>query len=383
MTAALPDEFRLAAACCIWPPSERRDAAICAAAGGAIKWDRFLDVVERHRIAGLAQDGLARARVPLPEAVGARLAAASRKVAHDSLALAGEALRLNALFDAAAIPGTFLKGTTLAVLAYDNVAIKQAWDIDLLVAPEAVLQASAILRAAGYDRVSPPPDFDDEKFIAWTNVAHESIFRHRERGLVVELHWRLTGNSAISATATTREVVIAAGRTLKTLGDEDLFAYLCLHGTCHAWGRLKWLADLGAWLARMPPGEIERLYAGAKTRGAGRAPAQALLLCNELFALPLPAALSAGIKSNRAARLLANIALTVMQQPEDMLRGNATIEASQFLITGNPREWLRQLNRRGVGWTDLQTFSLPRPLYFLYPLLRGPSWVWRRVLRRA
>ena len=46
----------------------------------------------------------------------------------------------------------------------------------------------------------------------------------------------------------TQEVAVLDG-SLRTLGDKELFAYLCVHGASHCWFRLKWLADLNAWLA--------------------------------------------------------------------------------------------------------------------------------------
>ena len=71
---------------------------------------------------------------------------------------------------------------------------------------------------------------------------------------------------------------------LRTLGEEDLFAYLCMHGALHWWNRLKWLADVNALLASTPEDGVERLVRAAEARGAGRAAAQALLLCQRLLA---------------------------------------------------------------------------------------------------
>lgn len=70
----------------------------------------------------------------------------------------------------------------------------------------------------------------------------------------VEIHWRLVDNSyffpEISALSPTRIVTIPAGAGLRTLDDNDLFAYLRVHGATHGWSRLKWLADAAALMAR-------------------------------------------------------------------------------------------------------------------------------------
>ncbi len=55
-------EFRLVAACCIWPPSPRRDDAIAAAASAGIAWAKVLEIAQRQRVEGLVADGLRRSR---------------------------------------------------------------------------------------------------------------------------------------------------------------------------------------------------------------------------------------------------------------------------------------------------------------------------------
>lgn len=386
-TPNLSREFQLAAACCVWPPSERRNARIRSAAEGGLDWNLFLRIVERQRIAGMAQDGLACAGIVLPSEAAARLASDATKIARNGLALASEAIRLQGLFDSAGLTALFLKGTTLAKLAYGNIAIKHAWDIDLLVAREDLGRATSVLHNAGYERFLPPPDFSDRQFLDWAEFAHESIFRHAMRGISVELHWRLAENpnyrSGRAIQGKARSVEVSPGHSLKTLADEDLFSYLCLHGAHHGWSRLKWLGDLAAWLVSKDADDIECLYREAKARGAGRAPDQALLLCEWLLDLPLPARLQS-IRSGRATRWLASIALNAMagggtRQIEDRKFGNLQIELSQFLLADGPGAWLRAWRSKSIGWNDYLLLPLPRPLFFLYPILRVPSWFWRRA----
>ena len=91
-----------------------------------------------------------------------------------------------------------------------------------------------------------------------------------------------------SIMAASRDVLLTDTTGLRTLGDEDLFAYLCMHGALHWWNRLKWLADVNALLASTPEDNIERLVRAAEARGTGRAAAQALLLCRRLWGRPSP-----------------------------------------------------------------------------------------------
>jgi hypothetical protein len=385
--AALSAEFRLAAACCIRPPGETRDAAVRAAASASIDWPAFRAMVERQRIQGLAREALRAADIAMPEAIAATLNEIAIDTARGALQLASEALTLQEALDAASIPALFIKGSSLAMLAYGNLAIKHAWDIDLLVLPQDVARACAVFERAGYARILPPATLKHDRFVAWLEFAREAIFYHPARGTSVELHWRLSDNAAqldhVTAASPSQSVVIAGGRTLRTLRDEDLFAYLCLHGAHHAWARLKWLADLSAWLVAKGPAETERLYRHAQSNGVGRGAAQALLLCHALFGLDVPAPLLAEMQSDRAIRWLVTIAYEAMAgragQSLEQPLGSFKIEASHFLLASGLRYWLQELRSKSIGWTDFQRFALPRPLYFLYPVLRGPSWAWRKA----
>lgn len=55
---------------------------------------------------------------------------------HESVKMAAENVRLQRPFDKARLPVLFLKGASLAVLAYGNLGLRESKDIDLLVSPE-------------------------------------------------------------------------------------------------------------------------------------------------------------------------------------------------------------------------------------------------------
>src|SRR5947208_16925874 len=97
-------EFRLAAACAIWPPSDRRLAAIRSATGETLDSPRVVRVALRHRVLGLVQDGLKRVPPEVPAGVAQAISARSAQMVHESLAMADAALRVQRLFDEAAVP---------------------------------------------------------------------------------------------------------------------------------------------------------------------------------------------------------------------------------------------------------------------------------------
>jgi hypothetical protein len=378
-------EFLLAAACCRWPPGETRNAAVRAAAARLTGWNGVLRLARRHRILGFVHDALAAAALDLPGDATLMLTAQAAKFARQNALLAREAARLQGLLDAAQIPVVVLKGLPLAQLAYGSCASKQTRDIDLLVPPDCAEAALQILEAEGYQLLPPAECLGSRQRRAVLEYAREVELRHRGSKIVVELQWRPTNNplllQGIDARAPTQSVALGDGSNVRTLADDDLFAQVCVHGAGHAWSRLKWLADLNA-LVSSEDTDIARLYRHAQSRGAGLCAGQALLLCELLFERKLPAAIAAELAANRRVKKLAAIALQAMTSPQVKPEGMVAVANNimmQFLLGQGWVFFAAQCRIASVGVVDVIALPLPPRLRFLYPVLRLPLWVWRRV----
>lgn len=378
-------EFRLAAACCRWPPSEARNAVIRTTATGVTDWNHFLWLARRHRIDGLVREALASAEIELPSAVSAKLAARAERIAQRNAFLLTGTLHLQRALDAAKIPCLMLKGVTLAQLAYGSFKTKHARDIDLLVPPAFAPAALHVLEREGYALSYPAAQLDEAQRHAVFRYAREVQLRHHDKRLLVEMHWRPTNNplllQGIDAYAATQNVPLLDGG-VRTLAHEDLFAYLCVHGAQHAWSRLKWLADLNALLSASTV-NLQQLYRYAESIGAGRCAGQALLLCNRLFSLSIPAMIKDEIVRDQIVERLERIAVEAMSDDyAEAESGRSFISAlhvlfAQFLLGKGGAFLAAQFGVESVRTLDVVEFPLPRALQFLYPFLRLPLWLWR------
>jgi hypothetical protein len=382
---ALTPEFLLAAACCRWPASPARDAAVRAAAAQVHDWEAFLRVVGRHRIAGLVHDALPGAGAIVPAAVGAKLAARRKNIAQRNRLLLGELALLQRAFAAEQIEFLVLKGAALAQIAYGSATCKQTRDIDLLVAPERARAALAVLERAGYAALPPAVSSADARIAAVLRYGREAEVARPGSNLLVDLQWRSTENptllDGVDVRSPAQDVELADGLVVRTLAADDLFAYLCVHGAYHHWWRLKWLADLNATL-HTTGAEATARYRHAQKIGAGLCAGQALLLCRRLFDLPLPAALARELETNARTAKLEQIALRAMTRSpvahKPMGAASANIR-TQFLFGEGWRFFAAQCRAISVGTQDIPTVALPPALYFLYPVLRLPLWLFRRL----
>jgi hypothetical protein len=384
----LSREFQLVAACCRWPPSPARDEAVLAAAP-AVDWTLVARIAERHRVEGLVWNALRESGAAHPGEVRERLQQAAGRILRQNLELTAESIRLSGLLGEAEIRHLFVKGISLGALVYGSIGPKMGWDIDLLVPPGSVASAAAVLDSAGYRLVLPAGDRARERLALWHEHWKESVWVSRDGRRTVELHTRLSDNPlllpGVGPGSPSRPVEVSRGRFLPTLGSDELFAYLCVHGASSAWFRLKWIADVAALLGSCPPAEIERLYRRSQQLVAGRSAAQALLLCKRLFDTPVPPALVAELSSDRVNRWLLAIAMrklagrTMIAELEDTRLGTGTIHLMQLGLLPGLRFKLAELGRQLVNPVDRIAVPLPRGLSFLYPLV-GLS---RRLGRRS
>jgi Uncharacterised nucleotidyltransferase len=393
MARPFSPELRLAAACAMWPPSDRRTEAVRTAAAGPLDWPRFVRVARRHQVIALGHDGLTRAATDVPPEIAWEIGERAETLVRENLALACESLRLQRLFDDANLPVLFLKGTPLAVLAFDNLSLREAQDIDLLVPDETLPAATTLLARAGYRRFDPPINISDSQLRLLLPLRKDLGFVHQATGLRIELHWRLFLNAHAMAEASmmaaSRVVPLTGTTGLRTMGDEDLFAYLCMHGALHWWNRLKWVADVNALLGSRPDDEVERLVRAAEARGVGRAAGQALLLCRRLMGTSLPARLTATLDRSATLRWLEATALNAVTtgqgeyHPHEVRFGTTRGSLSTVLLSRGWRYWLAELRVHLVNQTDILTVPLPERLRFLYPILRLPLWCWRHAVKHG
>lgn len=331
-------EFALAVECCRRNFPSTDSSPILPKPG--LDWGRFLRLARFHRIQGLVCAALA--GEDLPEHARSALLVDAKEIAANNLQAASECALLRTNFERAGVDLLFVKGLTVSALAYQDAYVKMSADVDVLVEEDSAERAAELLTSVGYSLVLPPLDYRSGGLRKWHRKHKESVWCKAEIGVTLELHTRLSDNPALIPNlgmSSPRQLVpIGSRHSLPTLAMDDLLTYLCVHGASSAWFRMKWIADLAAVLHRRGHDSAERLHRSGQTFGAGRAPAQALLLARRLFSIPLRPSLQAELERDPINRLLATIALHELLQlgePTERRLGTAWIHLTQpFLKPG-------------------------------------------------
>jgi hypothetical protein len=157
MAPSFSPEFRLTAAPAMWTPSDRRTEAIRVAAGRLIGGASCAWRSATGSSAWLPDTGAAAFAIGNLEA-DRRTSGGARP---QNVAIAAETLRLQGPFNEADLPVLFIKGSSLAALAFGNLDLSGGKDIDLVVSRETLPAATALLACAGYRRFDPPASISD------------------------------------------------------------------------------------------------------------------------------------------------------------------------------------------------------------------------------
>ncbi len=371
-------------ACLRWPLNDAALQRIVEDARAVTDWLHLLEITARHRVPGLVWSALHQAGCAIPPGIAPRFQQASATAARQAMFLAVESLRLSKLLETAGTTAIFLKGSAVAVLAYGDVTVRHAKDIDLLVPESGVPHALVVLRDAGYrplfdlDAVSP------SRRTLWFRYAKSMDLQHVKSGVLLELHWRMTDlPHAGEFQPGQQQVEIVANRSLSTLPPDELLAYLCVHGASHGWMRLKWLADVYALLRH--GGDLEATYQRMLQLGAGRSAGQAFLLCHDLFDLPLPSPLLHDLRRDGVLRVLRRSPARLylrgreVSEVDDLSFGTTSVYLSRMLLGSGPRGFLIELRTWAFRPDELLKTRLPRGLFFLFPFVRVGTWAKARL----
>jgi Uncharacterised nucleotidyltransferase len=261
-----------------------------------------LELAEEHSVLGVVAARLEEAGgVGMPTGAWEKLQGSMRTQHLFTLSMTAELFRILDAFGQAGIETILVKGPIASFLAYGDPAVRSYVDLDLLVRDRAILPASRILTALGFEADVP------EAAILAGKIPGEYLFKRAGAQQIIELHTEETFRyyprpMRIEDLFTRQRRVPLEGREVPALCLEDELVLNCIHGAKHFWERLMWPADIAAIVARHPEIAWERVRQAAGDVGARRMVHVGLLLAESLLDVPLPTEMAAPAKADRAAR---------------------------------------------------------------------------------
>ena len=204
----------------------------------------------------------------------------------------------------------------------------------------------------------------------------------------LELHWRLFNSIPLleevdARSLATTPVTVGPG-VVSTLSRNELFLYLCVHGSIHGWPIVKWLADIGALLSGMTAEDLGQVAALASERGLMAELRATLMLVDFFLAVERPA-VELPREDSRIVERIVEMAQRLLTAEDYCLEIQRLPRFGMFLYDHRLRSSWRyrseDLRRALFLPEDWDLIDLPYALFPLYAAVRPVSWLLRHLPR--
>src|SRR5215217_3901087 len=273
-----------------------------------LDWDYVLATAYAHGLLPLLQKHLSSVGGGLvPGQFLSRLKHASVANSQTVLHLVGKQLRIYKLFKEHEIPVALFKGPVLARMAYGEMSLRQAGDIDLLINREHFDRARRLLASLGYQM---HPELTAAQLASHLNFHCELSFMRDGWFTLVDLHWDLAPRSFVfkvkaEEVLSRLQTISLAGLQVQTLGAEDLVLYQSMHGAKHLWRRLEWISALAESVRAMPSVNWDTIVDRAASARATRMLALGLRLVQQFSDVNVPSHVLTAVDSGGAMQRMA------------------------------------------------------------------------------
>jgi hypothetical protein len=349
-----------------------------------LDWDYLIATAFNHGLLPLLQKNLASAAADLvPAHVLSRLKRESVANSQSVLHLIGKQLAAYRLLRDRGMRVAIFKGAVLAQMAYGEMSLRQAGDIDILIDREHFVEARRSLESLGYEMT---PQLADAQLASHLASHCEIPFMRDEWFTIVDLHWGFAPRSFVFGLAVDdvmsrlREVSLS-GTRVATFCDEDMVLYQSMHGAKHLWRRLEWITSLAELIRASTAIDWSVVLQRAADAHAIRMLALGLCLVEAFSDVLIETRILRSVDPQGA---MESMATQIKEQMFTLARVTDSTETNlyNFKIMDRKRDALVSTLRSLFVPTvpDWQALALPAPLHPLYyafrPLRLSKSYLW-------
>ena len=366
-----------------------RDGLAQALAPG-LDWGRLTDLAERHGLRPLLYRHLdAEAPEQVPRQTVVDLWTHHERRALTNRLMAEELLRILGALEQAGIPALPYKGPVLAASLHGDLALREFGDLDILLRPQQVLAAKALLQAHGYRPLYDLKPAVEAAFLA-SRAQYHLVMVHGVSSISVELHWMTDPDFPVERIddeqwwAGLDQIAVAGGR-VRCFSNRELMLVLCLHGSKHHWTGLGWLVDVAELARRQSRADWDWILARAKAMACERRLALGLHLAGEWLGARLPLDVQRHAAAVSAVPELAHKLSATWFTREHHSWG--PVSRLRLDLKLDDRGGLRLRHLANVLFTpslaEWSAWPLPRVLHFLYLPLRLVRLLWKYGTKSA
>ncbi|NIB40157.1 nucleotidyltransferase family protein [Pseudomaricurvus alkylphenolicus] len=290
----------------------------------------------------------------------------------------------------AGIPAVPFKGPTLALNAYGALNLRSFRDLDFLILQAQTQPCLDQLKKLGYTH---DWELTPRQWKSFLQYAGEEILFGP--GLPIEPHWHFAPRTVAydldySAIWSRVKPVTISGKELLSLTPEDELMAVCLHGSKERWTKLKWVADVAAYVHSHPDLDWSILRQRAQAQGVARATLLGLGLAHRLLSASLPQHAQRWLNNDREAQRLTDQITTRYFEGDEAERSIYDFNHLHWRMRERARDRWRYLLRTLLQprVQHFNSIAIPDALFVLYipykllhDYLALPLWQWLKALK--
>ncbi len=364
--STLSPELLFLIACCQTNPTQK-DIDFIISLLPITNYQSLITAATQHGILPLVYKtlkNLPATHYPLPTELLSQLKARYMRISQRNMLMSAELIRIMNLLKEHNIEALAFKGPALSQMVYGDITLRQYADLDILVDEEDAFKAAKLMSENGHVAILPLTILSNKTCL---HTAKDFSLMSEPGGVHTELHWRLFEkkyNISLLSCAVDKkcQTVKINNREIKTLQNELLLVYLCLHGAKHAFERIEWICDIDR-LIRNSNVNWEEAISIANQSHSKRSFYLGLSLAHHLFHTTVPSDIAQGIDSDDIKTLQS---LTLKQISEknneksDFKRNRDTFFYQSKLFDHKSDMLHFYLSTFfKISTTDCQTFILP------------------------
>jgi hypothetical protein len=228
--------------------SHGRKERISQLLAGTVDWKYLLELAEFQGVAPLIAHDIINNGLSsqVPQTYLERLSQVYNNILYRNLLLSNELINVLSVFNQHGVATIALKGTMLAEQLYGNPALRTVVDIDILVKPEELSQASSLLLEMGYQQLAPQQ--------TKKHPFHEVYSKQAQFPFIIELHWDLDDHRLVAFPLQEiwhrAQTLQIQGGTTMVLSPEDTLLFLSNHLIKQEYQFLRYLSDIAELLKK-------------------------------------------------------------------------------------------------------------------------------------
>lgn len=351
-----------------------------------LNWRRIDELAARHRIRPLLfkHIKMQAKRPAIPAPIWKQIQRHALFTVGRNLAQTVELIRIIKLLRAENIQAIPFKGPVMASRVYGNLALREFFDLDLLVHCEDLLRAKFLLAHHGY---TSPPTQNNAHEAEHIDAQSNCYFLSPDGNTRLELHcsfmqkWLGYGVD-LEGVWKRASWIDVMDEPVRAMAREDLLPYLCAHGAKHHWERLFWIMDIAEFIRAENDMDWNALLAAAERDGNWRVVALGLYLAYGLLDAPLPRDTVKNVSTPQIRQLARAVGNWLFN--EELRPATGDLEETRFYLKSKERVshrlgYTTHLVKQAVAPSDedRKFIKLPQPLKFLYPAIRPIRWLVR------